>query len=131
MTRSIPSILDVRTSEEKFELRTVFIALWKRYWWRLSGPIRRMVPVTPETRLEAYRAICAADVVGRVGYRRVLEGAPDVDAVKLRYHLGHIAWLVTQVRGGVGDEVVGRARAVPTLREQAQDHVAAFRRKVR
>lgn len=127
MTRSIPSILDVRTSEEKFELRTVFIALWKRYWWRLSGPIRRMVPVTPEARFAAWEAFCQADVIGRVGFRRVLDGAPDADAVKLRWHLEHIAWLIVQARGVVGDG----ARVVPTLREQAQDHVAAFRRKAR
>lgn len=98
-------------------------------------------PVKPADRLAAYAALAPpsdCDI-----YRRAVrpthmpldkrQDAPvpyDANQVKRQYHLAYVAWLLTQARGGTGDEVVRGARpAEQMLRERAKEDVVAFRRR--
>lgn len=81
-------------------------------------------PLDAEQRLAGFARIVSADVIGPTGYRLTQPGDPDVDRVKRRLHVAHIAHAMHELRPGDEAVVVPAKRA----RRRSPRRVVAFER---
>lgn len=58
---------------------------------------------SPEELLDAFKAMCATDVLGTIGHYVTYPGDPDADAVKRKVHLGYIAQVMQRERLSDGE----------------------------
>lgn len=70
-------------------------------WFHDAGPL------DADRRVDAYRRLCAAPILGAVGHRVTRPGAGDVDRIKRRIHLAHLVHLMHSLRPGEDGVVVG------------------------
>jgi len=96
-------------------------------WHRLVQLVRDAQPMDAAKRVDVYRRLCAAPVIGVVGHRLTCSGAPDADQVKRRVHLAHLTHLMHELRPG-DDGVVRVARKARARRRPGRVVTMAQRR---